>query len=625
MDRDTFIITVYCLVVSHYQALTSTQSLRHGGFAPSLSDEEVLTLEICGEYWKLNADTDLYDYFRAHYQHFFPKLRDRTLFVRQAASLWHLKARLQQRLVALSGQAAAPVQAIETLPLAVCTYTRAPRDRCLRGHADYGHCAAKKLDDYGFKLGLQVTRDGLITYAPVLPGRPRDVNHTGALLEGYHGLVPADKGFWDPFRQDLYAQHQGVQIIVPARQKMTETQPPRLLKACARWRKIVETVGSQLTERFGVARIRARDLWHYQHRLLRKILAHTVILFLNLQPGRPRSNWTGWWWLDLKRVAHQVLLLFLLSVGVSAQTLEQIATTNTCTNRHENSFTAVGNELVLVGGRGIKPVETFNPATNTWTKKVATPIEMHHFQALEYKGELWIVGAFTGRYPHETPIPNIYIFNSQKNEWRVGPEIPKDRLRGAAAAFGYRDKIYVLCGITDGHWEGDVAWFDEYDPRTNQWRKLPDAPHVRDHAQAVVIGNKAYIAGGRRSSAKTNETFNLTEVTLDVFDFKANKWSTLPASQNLPTPRAGSYSVAYQNKMLVSGGESGAQVASRGEVEAFDTKALTWAKWPALKRGRHGTGVASLKQKLYVAAGSGNRGGGPELNTIEVFAGNSKK
>jgi hypothetical protein len=76
-------------------------------------------------------------------------------------------------------------------------------------------------------------------------------------------LVPADKGLWDPFRQALYAQRQGVEIVVPARKNMTETQPRPLLRACRRWRKIVETVGSQLTQRFAVTRIRVRDLWHY--------------------------------------------------------------------------------------------------------------------------------------------------------------------------------------------------------------------------------------------------------------------------------------------------------------------------------------------------------------------------
>jgi hypothetical protein len=43
---------------------------------------------------------------------------------------------------------------------------------------------------------LRVTLDGLIT-------RPHDVKHTEALVEGFSGLVPADKGFIDPYRQQL--------------------------------------------------------------------------------------------------------------------------------------------------------------------------------------------------------------------------------------------------------------------------------------------------------------------------------------------------------------------------------------------------------------------------------------
>jgi hypothetical protein len=92
MDRDDFIITVYCLVCDQYRALFGEQPLRHGGFTPQLTDEEVITLEICGEYFKLNMDKDLFNYFRHHYQAWFPRLRDRSLFVRQAANLWQAKA-----------------------------------------------------------------------------------------------------------------------------------------------------------------------------------------------------------------------------------------------------------------------------------------------------------------------------------------------------------------------------------------------------------------------------------------------------------------------------------------------------------------------------------------------------
>jgi hypothetical protein len=34
MDRDTFIITVYCLVEEHYWHLTAICPIRHGGFVP---------------------------------------------------------------------------------------------------------------------------------------------------------------------------------------------------------------------------------------------------------------------------------------------------------------------------------------------------------------------------------------------------------------------------------------------------------------------------------------------------------------------------------------------------------------------------------------------------------------
>ncbi len=87
MDRDHFIIAVYCLVCEHYQAVVASQRIRRGGFAPALTDEEVITIEICGEYLKGGTDKDIVGYFRAHYQAFFPRLRDRSRFVRQAASL----------------------------------------------------------------------------------------------------------------------------------------------------------------------------------------------------------------------------------------------------------------------------------------------------------------------------------------------------------------------------------------------------------------------------------------------------------------------------------------------------------------------------------------------------------
>jgi hypothetical protein len=293
MDRDTFIITVYCLVVEHYAVVTSLFKLRRGGFQPALTDQEVMTMEICGEFFKLHKDRDLFAYFHQHYLHFFPNLSDRSRFVRQAADLWQVKAAIQKRLVAVSHQAQAEIQPIDTLPLPVCTYTRAPRDRCFKFAADYGYCAAKQLHYYGFKLGLRVTLSGMITHYPLLAARPHDVNHTEALVEGFTGLVPADKGFIDPYRQQLLRQRYGVTLVASVRSNMKEQQPAEVAKACKRWRKVVETVGSHLTELFGIARTRAHDLWHYQGRIIRKVLAHTDGVFVNLQLRRPSLDLDG--------------------------------------------------------------------------------------------------------------------------------------------------------------------------------------------------------------------------------------------------------------------------------------------------------------------------------------------
>jgi hypothetical protein len=293
MDRDDFIITVYCLVCEHYAMIQASYPLRRGGFAPALTDEEVITMEICGEYFKCATDKDLYAYFRAHYRHFFPRLSERTLFARQAANLWQVKAVIQQRLTLISGQATEPVQVIDTLPVPVCGYTRSGRDRCFKLQADDGYCAAKDLHYYGFKLGLRITRCGMITHFPLLPARPHDIPLLDDLTEGFRGVLPADKAFIDALRQARLAERQGVILMTPPRKGMSTPHSPRLLKACGRIRKYVETVGSQLTEHFAIARIRVHDLWHFQQRIIRKVLAHTGGVFLNLQLKRDPLDLDG--------------------------------------------------------------------------------------------------------------------------------------------------------------------------------------------------------------------------------------------------------------------------------------------------------------------------------------------
>lgn len=290
MNRDDFIIATYCLVadeLAQIQAEQGNQPLRKAGFAPKLSDAEVITIEICGEFFKQHTDADIFAYFAAHYRAFFPNLTERTLFVRQAVNLHQVKQVIWQRLVQKSEQNKAPLQAIDTLPLPVGGYTRRFRLKSFRGVADVGYCAAKKMTYYGFKVGLRISSLGMITHCPLLDARSHDVNHTEELLEAVSGLIAADKGFIDSDRQSFHAER-GTDVVTPPRSNSKKpcSFPAKLLKKCAYFRKKVETVGSQLCDRFGLHRLRVRDLRHLCHRLGRKVLSHTVAVWFNLQQGR---------------------------------------------------------------------------------------------------------------------------------------------------------------------------------------------------------------------------------------------------------------------------------------------------------------------------------------------------
>jgi len=286
--------------------------------------------------------------------------------------------------------------------------------------------------------------------------------------------------------------------------------------------------------------------------------------------------------------------------------------------RHENSFAQVGDQFYLFGGRNNLRLDAYDTKTNKWVRKADAPTEMNHFQAITYRDEVYVIAAFQGKYPHETPIPHIYIYNPKQDKWREGPAIPQERLRGSAGVTVYKDKIYVVSGITDGHYDGHVTWFDEYNPQTNTWRKLPDAPHARDHISVAVVDDKLVIAGGRKSTARINKVVELTVSEVDIYDFKTGKWKTLSASSNIPTQRAGNSAVTLGHKVLIMGGES-TQKISHNQTEAFNVRTGAWETLTPMNTGRHGTGAVVYKNKVYIAAGSANAGGGPELNTMEVL------
>ncbi|MEO8886192.1 MAG: kelch repeat-containing protein [Mucilaginibacter sp.] len=315
-------------------------------------------------------------------------------------------------------------------------------------------------------------------------------------------------------------------------------------------------------------------------------------------------------------------IITLFTMRVQAQfegySWKTLTTNGNFLMREEADFVNVNGLFYLIGGRKIQEISVFNPKTNTWATAAKPPIELHHFQAVVYKDEIYLVGAMTAGYPHEKPVENIYIYNPKLDTWRTGAVIPADRRRGSGGVVIYKNKFYIAAGIQDGHWTGNVTWFDEYDPKTDQWKKLPDAPTARDHTHAAIVGDKLYLIGGVQSDAMEKKGLEKVVAEVDVYDFKTGKWSI--ADAKLPIPRAGNGSVVIGNDIIIIAGESNKQKAAHNEVDAYNTKTGVFRSLPPLVQGRHAVGAIYYDKKIYTCAGVGNSGGTPLLNSIEVFS-----
>lgn len=282
--------------------------------------------------------------------------------------------------------------------------------------------------------------------------------------------------------------------------------------------------------------------------------------------------------------------------------------------RHECGFVESGGVFYLLGGRRIQPIDRFDPDSQTWESRTEPPVEIHHFQPVAYKGKIYIIGAMTGGFPNETPLPNILIYDPSTDTWSEGDSIPEDRRRGSAGLVLHEGIFYLVGGIQRGHMGGFVNWFDAYDPEAGTWSVLPDAPHARDHFCAAIADGKLVAAGGRTTSRETGQTFQLTVESTDVFDFKTARWSV---EADIPTPRAGTAAVGHNSQVIVLGGESGSQQAAHDEVEAFDVHEKSWSTLPPMKHGRHGMTAFVFRGSLYICGGNATRGGGNEIVELE--------
>jgi len=282
MNLDDFIITCFCWIDDGMSMLTLPQRLRQRGPMPKLSDSEVLTMEVVGSYLGISQDESLFPFFQEHYAHFFPRLAHvhRTTFVRQAANLWAIKERLWMTLRDCLVRHDELVGIIDSMPLPVCRFARAPWCVRFRGQASYGKDHADRQTFYGFRLHLRLSWPGVITHVFLAPANEADGEIAPVVLEGTSGLVLGDRNYWLPDTQ-ASLRKAGIVLQAPFRKAHSPRAAAYQSSVLGRVRYLIDTVFGQLTDRCQLKRVWARDLWHLRNRILRVLLMHTLCVWLN--------------------------------------------------------------------------------------------------------------------------------------------------------------------------------------------------------------------------------------------------------------------------------------------------------------------------------------------------------
>lgn len=275
MLTEEFIIEVFCLVEDCLKLILGEHKIRTRGPDTKLFDSEVITMELVGEFLGYHEDKAIWSYFKTHWLTWFPGLSTRETFIRQAAHLWAVKEKLQKYVAQKLGALEDEIHLFDGFPIPVCHFRRAGFSKIFRGEANYGYCATKHEHYYGFKGHLLISLTGVTTNFTVTQANVDERDVVPEISTRIHGLLIADKGLIRPELKEMLSEA-GIDLQTPLRANMKDNRPRWCVRQLVSVRRLVETVIGQLTERFHIEQIKARNLWHLLRRITRKLLAHTI-------------------------------------------------------------------------------------------------------------------------------------------------------------------------------------------------------------------------------------------------------------------------------------------------------------------------------------------------------------
>jgi N-acetylneuraminic acid mutarotase len=255
--------------------------------------------------------------------------------------------------------------------------------------------------------------------------------------------------------------------------------------------------------------------------------------------------------------------------------------------RTEVVAVVVGAQAYVMGGYGadggtVTTVEIFDTASGRWGGGPALPLAVNHAMAAAVKDKVYLFGGY-----QSNGAPSSAAFVLEPSGWRQVTAMPQPR--GAATAAVVDDTVYIAGGVgANGLAQEMLA----YSVSSDRWAMLPGPPTPREHLGGAGYGGQVYTVGGRLGGLDSNQ------VAFEAFDPKTGQWRQLP---DLPTRRGGLSAAATASGWVVAVGGEAAQTFP--EAEAFNVREGKWYSLPDLPTPRHGLGTATIGTVLYAFSG----------------------
>jgi IS5 family transposase len=284
---DDFCLYMY-VIVDDLWAQIAPRVTRPGP-APECSDSEVITMVLIGECRGWDLETDLLSYWGEHTD-LFPCLPSQSRFNRRRRNLMQAINLLRQAVLAMMDLAEDRQCTIDSLPIPVVQFHLVPGSTGdWRAHgATFGKVSSKKLTIFGYKLHLLVTLEGLILDFELAPANATDLEVGAELLEQHTDLdVYGDKGYISAELAAHLLHRNRLRLLTLPRKNQKVQVPSAVRRSFNAVRQIIETVNGQLTEQFTIEQNHAHTFRGLCARLITKLTAHTLRIFINRLLGMP--------------------------------------------------------------------------------------------------------------------------------------------------------------------------------------------------------------------------------------------------------------------------------------------------------------------------------------------------